>query len=256
MSLAAQQRHFMAQVLEEGHPLPPGWSERMGQGLNIYRNAYRSRHIEALRETFPKTAQWSGEESFVQAAAHHLITRPPCGWTLDLVGEGFVATLEGLFARDPDVADLAWLEWAMHLAYTARDDAGMDVAAFAEATASFGEDDWQGLRLAFSPSLHLRVTGTDCAALWQALARDDSPQVMPVLDAPHCCLVWREGFDPVFRMTPHGEGLCLAMMREGGTFGEVCELLARNRPPEDAANSAGAMLGQWLAAGLILSTSP
>lgn len=246
----------MAQILDEEQSLPAGWNARMGDGLDIYRNAYRARHVEALRETFPKTAQWTGEEGFVQAAAHYLIARPPRGWTLDLVGEGFVATLEELFVRDPDVADLAWLEWAMHLAYTARDDVGMDVAAFAQTTAFFDEDDWQGLTLGFVSSLHLRAAGTDCAALWKAMAHGDPPKVMPVLDAPHCCLVWREGFDPVFRMTPHEEGLCLAMMREGGTFGEVCDLLARDRPPEDAANRAGAMLGQWLVAGLILSTSP
>ncbi|WP_273773331.1 DNA-binding domain-containing protein, partial [Brucella intermedia] len=63
MSLAALQQEFMGQVLGEERPLPPHWDARMAEGLAIYRNAYRSRLIDALRDTFPKTVQWVGDET-------------------------------------------------------------------------------------------------------------------------------------------------------------------------------------------------
>jgi len=252
MSLVELQQEFMDQVLTDGRTLPCGWDARMAAGLDIYRNAYRSTMVEALRETFPKTALWAGDHAFSQAAAHHVITHPPCGWTLDLVGEGFTETLAGLFANDPDVADLAWLEWAMHLAFTARDCVALDAAGFAAATSSYGEADWAALRLAFLPSLFSREIGSDCIALWRALADEEPPASARSLEEPAACLVWREGLIPVFRLTETLEARGLAVMITGGSFGDLCAALQAAVPGDDVAKTAGTMLGKWLADGHIL----
>lgn len=255
MSLAALQQEFMDHVLDEERTLPPHWPAHMAEGLAIYRNAYRTRLIDALRDTFPKTALWAGDEAFAQAAAHHLIQHPPKGWTLDLVGEGFVETLDDLFAGDPDVADLAWLEWAMHLAFTAPDCAPMDAARFAEDTAGFGEEDWTAMRLSFVSSLHVRAVSSDCAALWRALGREEPPASIPTLETPLHCIVWREGLDPVFMLVAADEGDCLAWMRDGTSFGELCAGAAETMPADEAAGEAGAMLGSWIGRGIVLGVS-
>ncbi len=255
MTLAALQQEFMAHVLDEDRPLPPRWDARMGDGLAIYRNAYRSRLVDALRETFPKTAQWVGDNSFAQAAAHHLITHPPRGWTLDLVGEGFVGTLEGLFANDPDVADLGWLEWAMHLAFSAADCEPLDAARFAEATRGFDENDWTEMRLVFVPSLHHREVSSDCTALWLALEQEEPPDSAPTLESLVYCKVWREGLSPVFRLIERDEGQRVAAMMQGATFGDLCASLDQVTTPDETAAAAGGMLGRWLAAGLVVDLS-
>jgi len=255
MSLAALQQEFMGQVLGEERPLPPHWDARMAEGLAIYRNAYRSRLIDALRDTFPKTVQWVGDETFAQAAAHHLILHPPSGWTLDLIGAGFVGTLEELFAGDPDVADLAWLEWAMHLAFTASDCTPMDAARLAEATQGFGEADWADMRLSFAPSLYTRPVSSDCGALWRALGGEEPPASAPALETPMHCIVWREDLAPVFALVAAQAGDCLGRMRGGASFGALCAGLAESMPPDQAAGEAGAMLGGWLARGIVLGVS-
>ncbi|QUT07599.1 putative DNA-binding domain-containing protein [Sphingobium phenoxybenzoativorans] len=255
MSLAALQQEFMGHVLDEERPLPRHWDARMGEGLAIYRNAYRTRLIDALRETSPKTALWVGDEAFAQAAAHRLILHPPQGWTLDLIGEGFVETLEELFAADPDVADLAWLEWAMHLAFTAPDCPPMDAAGFAEATSDFGEEDWATMRLAFMPSLHVRAVSRDCGALWRALEREEPPANAPLPESPMHCIVWREGLEPVFAQVPARDGNHLAAMRAGSSFGEICAALAEELPADQAAAEAGAMLGDWIGRGIVQGVS-
>lgn len=252
MSLAALQQDFMGQVLADTATLPPRWDARMAAGFDVYRNAYRATLVEALRETFPRTVRWVGDEAFAQAAAHHVIMHPPGGWTLDLVGEGFVETLEELFVRDPDVADLAWLEWAMHLAFTARDAAPVDAAGFAVRTSAFGEDDWAAMRLTFLPSLAVRGVTSDCTALWRALADNAPPVSAMSLGEPGACIVWREGLTPVFRLAGRLETLGLTAMTAGGTFGDLCAVLQAAAPDTDVAASAGAMLGKWLAEGLVL----
>lgn len=51
-----------------------------------------------------------------------------------------------LFTNDPDAAELAWLEWAMHLSLTALDTESLDAAGFGEVTTGIG-----------------RTTGPECA---------------------------------------------------------------------------------------------
>jgi hypothetical protein len=251
MTLATLQQDFMAHVLDEERLLPHDWNPRMGEGLAIYRNAYRARLIDALRESFPKTVLWVGDEAFEQAAAHHLIEHPPRGWTLDLVGDGFVGTLEGLFANDPDVADLAWLEWAMHLTFTAPDCDPLDVAGFAEVTHDFGEDEWAGMRLTFVPSFHHRKVSSDCTALWWALDRGEPFATAPQAASPMHCLVWRDGLIPVFTPVTAQEGDSLKRVEHGASFGEICAMLAEDLPADQAAADAGAMLGRWIGHGIV-----
>jgi hypothetical protein len=246
----------MGHVLEEDRPLPDGWDARVAAGLAVYRNAYRARLIDALAETFPRTQQWLGKEIFDAAAAHHLIVHPPTSWTLDMAGDGFVETLAELFVSDPEVPDLAWLEWAMHLAFTAGDCEPLDAASFAASTVGFDEDDWADMRLTFVPSAHVREVRSDCAALWQALRRDEAPAAAPMLDNPLHCLVWREGLAPVFTLVPEIEGTTIASMRDGASFGDICASLAGSKPADEAAHAAGAMLGQWLARGLVAEVIP
>lgn len=250
-TLAACQADFMAQVLEDGRPLPNGWTPRHAAGLAIYRNAYRARLVDALRDTYERTARWVGEDAFRAAAAHHIIQTPPNSWTLDHVAEGFVEVLEQLFANDPEVAELAWLEWAMHRAFVAADVAPLDAARFAAASADFKEEDWGCLKLKFLPSVHLRELGHDVAALWRALDSEDFTAQDYVLPEPAPMLAWREGLRPTFMFLTKSEGQALGLMLDGVCYGEMVECLANAIGEEEAVMQAGAMLGRWLGNGLI-----
>jgi hypothetical protein len=136
-TLADRQAAFMAQVLNDEAPLPAGWGDRHAQGMNVYRGNYRSSVIEALKSTYEKTERWVGEAAFQRAAAHHVITNPPSSWTLDDAGAGFDATCAELFRNDPEVAELAWLEWAMLQAFTAENVRPLDAEGFATKSAGF-----------------------------------------------------------------------------------------------------------------------
>lgn len=249
----------MANVLEEGRALPAGWTDRHAAGLDIYRNAYRARLVDALRETYERTAKWVGEDGFRQAAAHHLINRPPSGWTLDDAGDGFQETLAELFADNPEVAELAWLEWAMHRAYVAADAAPIVPAALEQLAASFSEEDWVTMQIAFLPGTDQHVIRHDIGALWAALEEDsettsgDGIDVMAI--EPAHLVVWREGEKPVFMPVSDAEGRALRIMRSGSSYGAMCEFLLDMMGEDSAIAEAGAMLGRWLHNGLIASIS-
>ena len=251
MSLAARQQAFMAAILDDEAALPDGWGARHAVALEVYRNNYRSALVEALAATFERTQRWVGEESFRRAAAHHLIAHPPGSWTIDDVGHGFDATLAELFANDPEVAELAALEWAMHRAFVAADAASLGMADFAEASAGFGEEEWGALAFDLVPGTCLLSVAHDIGALWTALKEDDFTAPDIALAAPHALLVWREGLRPVFRLMDEADGAALALALAGGNFGDICANLVERLGPEDGIARAGALLGQWLQDGLI-----
>lgn len=253
--LADQQAAFMAQVLDEDAALPPGWNARHAAGMAVYRNNYRTALVEALRATYERTARWVGEEAFARAAAHHLILHPPSSWTLDVIGDGFAETLAELFAHDPEVPELAALEWAMHYAFTAADAEPLDGLGLAAATAAFGEEDWGAMRITFVSGCAVVHAHHDLAALWQALGSDPFYAPDYALAAPVCLQVWREGLNPVFRPVDSAGGLALDLALSGAPFGAICTALVGALGEEAGVARAGAVLGEWIGDGLVASVS-
>lgn len=253
--LASQQCAFMARVLDEDAQLPPGWSARHAAGLAVYRNNYRTALVEAMRATYERTARWVGEEAFARAAAHHLILHPPSGWTLDVIGDGFAATLADLFAHDPEVPELAALEWAMHRAFTAADVVPLDGAGFAAATAGFSDEHWQAMRIALVPGTALVPARHNLVALWQALASETFEAPDYALAEPTVLLVWREGLDPVFRPLDAADAIALAAVLRGASFGDLCAELVERFGEAAGIERAGALLGQWIGDGLVAGVS-
>lgn len=257
MTLAATQQGFMAQVLSEDAPLPQGWGERHQRGINVYRGNYRSALVEALRNTYERTLRWVGEEAFTRAATHHLIVNPPSSWTIDDAGMGFDATCAELFTENREVAELAWLEWAMLEAFVAADEDALDGARFAQVTSGFGDSDWAEMRLRFVCALTIGTVHHDLPRLWKALASEEFERFDSALEEPMGCLVWREGERSTFKLVEPREAALLSALVDGASFGDGCMVLAEtaadqeSADPQAAASEAGAMLGSWLQEGLI-----
>lgn len=222
-----------------------------GSRMDIYRNNYRSSLVRALESTFERTARLAGRDAFRQAAIHHIIGHPPTSWTLDHVGEGFPDTCRELFANDPDVAEVAWLEWAMARAFTARDACALTRNEFATRTAAFDDDGWANLQLRFLPGTLTGAVRFDLPRLWQSLAcKSVSSEVRRAERRSHV-VVWREAEAPVFQLVPFEEGRCLETMAGGARLGRICSWLGRRHDADEAARRAGWMLHHWLELGVV-----
>lgn len=254
MTLLAVQRDFQARIIETGETESAQYS-RFEAGMAVYRNAYRARLVACLRETYDKTWSWIGDDSFDAAAAHHLILNPPTNWTLDDVGKGFPETLKQLFPNDPEVEELAWLEWEMQQVFVAPDSPKMDGVAFAETTLHFDHADWAGMRLSFAPEIRMRSVATAAARIWDALFRSETPLQSMLLPSAEALLVWREGLRPCFRQLEEMEYTALDRMIGGASFGEICALLAQGEAESSAAEMAGTMLGRWIGDQLVIGVT-
>lgn len=251
MNLETRQRAFQTQILADDALQVSDWDDRMAAGLAIYRNAYRARLLATLAETYTRVQKWVGAQPFEAASAHHLICHPPRSWTLDDAGRGFAATLAELFPSDPEVEELAWLEWSMHRSFVAGDEDVIDAAQFSRESARFDDEDWHAMRLRFLACVRTRPIRTNCADLWQTLGSDSAEPGFAILDKPAILAVWREGFSSVFRVFDSVEAEGLDLMRGGASYGELCAWLVAEYGEDAGVTRAGGWLGRWIVDGLV-----
>ncbi|TRD11758.1 DUF2063 domain-containing protein [Erythrobacter insulae] len=260
-NLAERQAAFMRAILDENAPLPEGWSNSQAAGMAVYRGNYRSALVGALENTFERTARYVGEGPFKQACAHHAIAHPPSGWTIDEAGAGFDMTCAQLFTNNPEVAELAWLEWVMLRVSSGPDQTPLDAQSFGQQTSAFDDDDWMQLRLQFQPLSRAREVSANLTGLWNALEDGfDDARPAPMLDQPKGCIVSREAELPTFQMTTPEAARAFSAMQNGAAYGDAIVMIAGEDAGlatiQKAAMQVGAMVGEWLNEGIITGLNP
>ncbi|MBL8476964.1 MAG: putative DNA-binding domain-containing protein [Methyloversatilis sp.] len=205
---------------------------------HIYFNAYRVRLLDTLKDSFDKTWAWLGDERFESAALAWIADHPPSRFSLRPFGERYADGLGAMYPDDPEVSELARLDWAMRQAFD-----GADAEPVTGATlAGFDDGDWAQVVFRLHPTAQwLRVT-RNTLDLWHAMDRSDAPPQVEVLDRPGSLLVWRKGFQPHFRSIGDDEAAMLQAMASGTPFAAACESVLA----EDARTLIGGWLARWL----------
>lgn len=221
--------------------------------LAVYRDAYALRLIEALTTDYPGVLAMAGPAEFDMMArayiAAHPSTHPSVRWFGRDLADFLASTPP--FSATPAASDMARFEWALGEAFDAADAEPLTFEQLATAP----PEAWESLRLSFMPSL--RRLSLDHQAP-QAFQRRE--EVAPgELEVPAEVgtiewLIWRPAadVDAQFRSMAEDESKALDSMREGGTFPQMCALLAEYAgSAEAAAERAAGLLRAWLDAGLI-----
>jgi hypothetical protein len=200
--------------------------------------------VACLRDTFEKTWSWLGDENFDAGALRHIEARAPSSWTLADYGADFDRTLNDLYPDDPEVAEIAWLDWTLRRAFDGPDSEAIDPQVLAQI-------DWDTAVLSFAPTLVLRDVVTNSAGIWGALADGETPPAAQLLPGPGAVRVWRSGLSPRYRTIQGLERHALAAAMAGSSFAEVCNLLAGEDDVGQAAEIMGSLLQTWLLDGLV-----
>lgn len=245
MNLLALQRNLRDHLIQGSADIGREIRGDPSARLAVYHHAYRSQLMDCLRDTFERVWTWLGDTSFETAGQKHIELHPPHGWTLAEYGNGFNRTLKDLYPNDPELAELAWLDWSLRRAFDGPDANSLEAADLNRA-------DWNTAVLCLVPTLRIAPISTNCAAIWTALSEGKSPPGVQRLPAPVALRVWRVGLTPRFRSIDAIEQQALQMVIEGATFATICatiESVAHSK----AAEVAGNFLASWLQDGLITS---
>lgn len=213
-------------------------------GLAVYQNNYRVSLMTSLEASFERVFAWLGDDAFASASAHHIDENPPHSWTLDAYGETFAATLARLYPDDPEISDLARIDWAVAQAFVAGDAPPADASVLAGV-------DWDTARLTMVPSLLILERFSNADQIWLALVSGSDVPQPEILAEPAVVFVWRQGFETVMRHAGGVEAKIVDLSRRNMSFAQCCAVLAEELGEQEAVQEAGAVLGRWLAEGLL-----
>jgi Putative DNA-binding domain len=175
------------------------------RGLAAYRaNAHASAE-RALLAAYPVLAQLMGTENFAYLARDFWHQRPPKRGDLAQWGSALpqFLTASAQLADTPYLADVAAIEWALHVCANAA-DAQPDLASFAALTQHAPD----ALTLRLAPGTQVLRSAYPAAAITLAhLGQGTLDEAAAMLRAglAHHALVWRQGYAPRLRVLAEPE---------------------------------------------------
>jgi hypothetical protein len=221
--------------------------------FGVYRHAYVSRLVEALRNDHEHLHSYLGDEMFDKMGAAYVAAKPSQHPNLRWFSQGlpeFLRTTEP-YSNHPVVGDLAAFEKALNDAFDGWDDAVIGI----EDVAAFAPEIWNELRFKPHPTACRLDLSTNALEIWQALKNEETPPDAVTLDEPNRVLVWRDDVTPMFRELPAEEAMMWDEASAGIPFGVLCSMLATYDDPDSAAARGAGYLHGWVTSGLLAGVS-
>ena len=247
--LAAVQRHFADRVL--ANALPPETPDDLITGrLRIYHHAYRARLAEVLTDTYAKTTLYMGSDTFDAHARAFVVAHPPHTRSLNRYGEGLVDALRQQYPDNPELHELAQLDWDLRSRF---DSADVPVLSLDPAQAAI---DWTAQPGVLHLSALLHTVTTNVVGLWNAIHTDNEVPEAVALPVPTALLVWRKGFQPHFRTLDGTEAALVRHLHAGLSVQDACTALLEQGLWAGDASELSQWLAQLLGDGLVRAHSP
>jgi hypothetical protein len=254
MRLRELQRSFQERVLWHHRgiesQLNDAQDEDFGPRLNTYVAGYRIRLIEALGASYPVLKAALGDDDFEQQARCYIESTDSRHFSVRHYGAAFGELLEKRLStpRGQALKQLAEWEWRLADVFDAPDDVPLD----AQKLASVDPGLWPALFFSLRACVRCFDAQTTAVQWWRgANGLCEKPAELTV-SAPRRWLIWRRGVVTLFRSLDPLESELLEKLREGATFGRLCESVALQVGESDAPQRTASLLRGWLAEEIII----
>jgi Putative DNA-binding domain len=208
--------------------------KHLERGLQAYRSHGRMLAQRVLHAAYPVLAELLSADSFDGLARFFWQNRPPaCGDMAQWGGEfaAFIETLDELHRAEPDLADVARVEWALHTVATAADgEADLSTLALlatsepSEVTLTLApgtvglESDFPVVSLV-QARLSCGLESAEAHGAMGANVVDVAP-AHPRGGVAESALVWRQGFKPMLRKALPGEIIFVTALQESQSLAD------------------------------------
>ena len=240
--------HLLSQPSAIAQEVIDGGRISVDHRLHIYRNAYRVRLLENLRDAYEKTWAYLGDETFESSALAFIEEHPPQHRNLRWHGAAFPQWLENRFPQDLDIAELSVIDWQLRQAFDGPNATPIQPVELAGLSA----EDWASVGFQFVPTLFIAPLRFNSVNIWHALDREQAPPVAESLSHPTWLLIWRKGWQPHFRTIQAAEHAALLQLQGSASFAQACAALGEQFSDQEAASVAADSLRTWLQDELIV----
>jgi hypothetical protein len=217
--------------------------------FGVYRNGYWARLVESLGTDFPGLKALIGDQAFDRMARAYVAKHPSRHSSIRWAGRNLADFLahEAPYRDDPWFADMARFDWALAFAFDAQDAPAAGLADLVGVPPEF----WGSIRLQFHPTLDAFRISTPVDEARPRLIENADIVLDRAARCARAIMVWRIEHDVKFRAIDPLEHAALQAMQDGATFGDMCELVAREVDPEAAPLRAAQILQGWLEWGIV-----
>ena len=220
--------------------------------FGVYKYAYGSRLVDALRNDHKLLHSYVGDEMFDEMGQTYVAANPSQHPNLRWFSQGLPDFLKlAPYGEYPILSDLAALEKALNDAFDAKDAPVVELADMAR----FAAEAWNDLTFEAHPSSCRLDLSTNVAAVWLALKSEEMPPDAVSLEQPARLLIWRQDVTPMFRELSVEEAMMWDEASAGIPFGVLCSMLATYDDPDGAAARGAGYLHGWITAGLLTGVS-
>jgi hypothetical protein len=218
--------------------------------LDVYRDGYALRLIEALTTDYPGVMAMAGPTDFDHMArayiAAHPSRHPSVRWYGRNLGD-FLAGTEP-YSRTPAAAEMARFEWALGEAFDSPDVAPIT----ADALMALPQEAWETLAFATLPSLRRLTLAFEVPQAWQRREEVEAGDLeVERAPEPLTWAIWRPDLVSNFRSLDADEAAMLDALVEGRSFPELCEAVAPFTGDEQAPARAAGLLRAMVEGGMI-----
>lgn len=216
--------------------------------IQIYRDMYRARLVDVLREDFPRVVATLGDETFEALAGRYLARHPSTHPSVRYVGDRFAGFVDVEGPEPPFLADLARLEWARGAVFDAPDAESLRLSDLQIIPA----EEWPALQLRSIPACRILECAWPVHEIWASADRPE-PAGPPDWEPRAVALrVWREGYDVSHAAIGAIERRLFPLLERGVPLSALCAALEDDLEPEVAAREVGSLLMRWLEDGLLV----
>ena len=221
--------------------------------FGVYRYAYGSRLVDAMRNDHELLHLYLGDEMFDEMGYAYVKARPSEHPNLRWFSQGLPDFLKSAepYSNHPVLSDLAALEKTLNDAFDAKEGPVVDLSDMA----GFSPEAWPDLEFVPHPSAFRLDLATNASAVWLALENEETPPDAAVLEEPARLLIWRQDTTPMFRELSAEEAMMWDEAANGVPFGVLCEMLATYDDPDGAAARGAGYLHGWITAQLLTGAS-
>lgn len=203
--------------------------------LAIYSDGYQLRLCEILAGDFPGVKALLGDKLFEEVCIEYITVNPSQHANARYFGTQFAHFLKNhrVYYQQPELADMAVFEWALGLTEDAADITPLMQADLI----AIPENKWPELLFYLHPSVQFIELTTNVPYIWQAIQNKDSLPTLQ-LTKPDVWTLWRYDLTAHYHSHSEQELSFLNAIKGNKNFAEICDLLADDMAPEDAAQLA------------------
>ena len=218
--------------------------------LDVYRDGYALRLIEALTTDYPGVMAMAGPADFDHMARAYIAAHPSRHPSVRWYGRDladFLAVTEP-YSRTPAAAEMARFEWALGEAFDSPDVTPIT----ADTLMALPQEAWETLAFTPLPSLRRLILAFEAPQAWQR-REEVQPGDLLVERAPGplTWAIWRPDLVSNFRSLDTDEAAMLDALVEGRSFPELCEAVAPFTGEDQAPARAAGLLRAMVEGGMI-----